>query len=256
MAHHRLQVRQLLRGLDPLPVQLECIDTLDTSDLALGLGAILLRVQQVLRFSKELLAADMSDTSTNMQEKAAGLIREMNSALAKLESGYVGVPPSWQPRYLQAVHHPEIQHILHTASLPAISQVRLYHDSWIAYQMNFYNQGSITLRSAFVDTMAWTASNASDADHLERLSQDAQTQHTMIVRSADALVESIPILIGPTEFRTSEVEFCHGKKISQCFAKTACWTLQQCTHITPEHKSFADRAISWMQRSHGLPGAS
>lgn len=247
MAHHRLQTRQLVLGLEPLPVQLDCARILNTNDSSVGLGLILLKEQPLLHLIHESLTADVSDPA-RVEEQASSFFQRVAIILDELEKWSSQIPSSWAPQYLRVAENQEIQQFLQEASLPAIGQICVYNDPWIAYQMNFFHHGQLALRSSFIDLMTWTFRNNPTSTLVESPSLEIETQKAAITRFAGAMIESIPVLMGCKNVHTSEFDFYHSKKIGRCFAQGACWALLSVQHLPPEYRQFADNAVSWMQK--------
>jgi hypothetical protein len=251
MAHHRLQSRQLIAGSGPLPVQLESIEFLNLSDASIDLGAVLLGVQDVLRLAQKLHNIDKSD-SANVEEHALALLPRIKSALVDLESWFNRAPASWHPRYLQTSEHEGVRQLLESASLPLIPQVRLYHDPWVAYQMNFYFQSQLVLHSALLETLVGIVQTTSRIDRKEAMRQELETQEQNVAAPSDALVQSLPMLIASSVNPVPDIDACQKKKIGQCFAQAACWTLQQVQHVPLDDKEFANRVVTWLQQQSSL----
>lgn len=251
LAHHRLQSRQLMKGQDLLPVQRECIKFLNLADPAIDLGAILLRAQEMLSFSQRQSNVGNVDPR-HAEEHALTVIQQIKISLTELEAWLDRIPSSWRPQHLQISEHDDIRLLLDRASLPLISRVRRYYDPWVAYQNNFYLLGQLVLRSALLDTLAGIMQTTFDIDRSVELQHEFVSQELGMAEHSEAIIESIPLLIASSVEQALHLDVFQKKKIGQCFAQAACWTLQQIQHVPPDHRAFADQALAWLHQQTSL----
>ena len=244
MANHRLQVRQLGLGHIPLPVQLACMDMLDTSTPSLSLEAIHLRAQQTLGLCQGMSYEDTFNLSDHSYLNQ--LIERINLHLDELEQWKVDLPISWRPKCIRPTEMEEIRQTLAALSLPVFPHLWTYEDPWIAHQMTFFYQGQLALRTAMIDVLAMMGRLSTNHGLIASLQQEVIYQETAISRLADVLVESTPPLLGSIQLDSGGIGL-RGKKITSCFARAICWTLQQGKLVSKEHKELANKVEECMR---------
>lgn len=245
MANHRLQVRQLGLGLDPLPVQLACMDMLDTSIPSQCLVGIQLRAQQTIALSRNLLSEEWFGTPP--WDRISLLCSRIYHHLDELEEWNINRPVLWKPKRIELAEQEHVLRDLIANSLPFTPHVWIYEDPWVAHQMAFFYQGQIVLRTALLDILA-VMKHYGDTylDPAQVLHQIA-TQEMTILGQSDILMESITPLLALIELDDAGAIHLTGNKISRCYARAICWTLQQGRRLPAENKDFARRAEDWMR---------
>ncbi|KAF5537101.1 negative acting factor [Fusarium napiforme] len=241
MANHRLQVRQLGLGLQPLPVQLECVDMLDPSVPRYSLSRMQLGAQQTLAMTRDLSSFHWEDLSL--------LIIKIQVQLEEYEQWKACLPESWVPKRIQIAEHRDVLQVLLARSLPLTDHVCVYKDSFIAHQMSFFYHGQLALRSAWIDALLTMKNMFLDPSDFE---QEIDIQQTAISNLADILVESITPLLASIHFDDCGSLCLTQERITLCYARGICWALQQEKRVSAENKSFTYRIENWIQQQIGL----
>lgn len=245
MANHRLQVRQLGLGLDPLPMQLACIDMLDPSMPSQCLVGIQLRVQQTISQCRNLLSEDFF--SNPMWDQLSLLLSRIYHHLDELEEWNNNLPVLWKPKRIEIAEHEHVLQHLTANSLPFTPYVWIYEDPWLAHQMAFFYQGQIVLRTALLDILDAMKRYGNTYLGSTPVQHEIATQETTILSQGDILMESITPLLALIESDDAGAIHLAGNKISRCYARAICWTLQQGARLPAEHKDFARQAEDWMR---------
>jgi hypothetical protein len=245
MANHRLQVRQLGLGLNPLPVQLASIDMLDPSMPSQCLVGIQLRAQQTIALSRNLLFRDLLNRPT--WDQLSSLLSRIYHHLGELEEWNINLPVLWKPKRIELAEHEHIFQDLIANSVPFTPHVWIYEDPWLAHQMAFFYQGQIVLRTALLDILDVMKYYGNTYQASALVQREIATQETTLLGPGDTLMKSITPLLASIEPDDAGAIHLTGNKISRCYARAICWTLQQGTRLPPEHKDFARRAEDWMR---------
>ncbi|KAF4956891.1 hypothetical protein FGADI_3494 [Fusarium gaditjirri] len=243
MANHRLQLRQLGLGLEPLPVQLACAKILDQSTPAHSLGKIQLGAQQTLAISRYLLYS-----SSSGWEDLLCLFFQIQVHLSEFEQWKIDLSGSWKPKRVHLAEHNDVLELLIARSVPCTQYVLIYEDPVITHQMAFFYQGQLALRSALLDAMTEMKSICPDQFTIANLEQEIDTQYKAIYHSVGALVESVTPLLGSIDIDETGSISLTGKKIALCFARAVCWALQQEKRVPMEHKDFTYRVEDWIRQ--------
>ncbi|KAF5643361.1 negative acting factor [Fusarium tjaetaba] len=241
MANHRLQVRQLGFGLEPLPVQLACIDMLDLSVPRYSLCKMQLEAQQTLAMTRDLSFFHWEDLSL--------LIIRIQVQLEEYEQWKACLPESWVPKRIQIAEHRDVLQALIARSIPLTDHVCVYKESFIAHQMSFFYHGELALRSALIDALFAMKNmflRQPDFEH------EIETQQTAISRISDILVESINPLLASIHFDDCGSLCLAQERITVCYTRGICWALQQEKRVAAEHKSFTYRIENWIRQQIGL----
>jgi hypothetical protein len=245
MANHRLQVRQLGLGIDPLPVQLACMDMLDPSIPSQCLVGIQLRAQQTIALSRNLLSQDSFSRATC--DHLAVLLSRIYHHLVELEEWNIKLPVLWKPKRIDLAKQEHVLQDLVANYLPFTPHVWIYEDPWVAHQMAFFYQGQIVLRTALLDTLTAMKHYGNTYLDSSQVQHEIAIQEMTILGQGDILMESITPLLALIESDDAGVLRLTGNKISRCYARAICWTLQQGRRLPPKHKDFARRAEDWMR---------
>jgi hypothetical protein len=245
MANHRLQVRQLGLGLNPLPVQLASIDILDPSIPSQCLVGIQLRAQQTITLSRNLLSEGSFSRTT--WDQLSSLLSRIYHHLDELEKWNINLPVFWKPKRIDLAEHEHVVHNLIANSLPFTPHVWIYEDPWLAHQMAFFYQGHIVLRTALLDILDAMKHYGNTYLDSAPVKHEIARQEMLILGQGDILMESITPLLASMESDNARAIHLAGNKISRCYARAICWTLQQGRRLPVEHKDFARRAEDWMR---------
>lgn len=245
MANHRLQVRQLGFGLDPLPVQLAYIDMLDPSIPSQCLVRIQLRAQQPIALSRDLLLKDPLNRPT--WDQLSLLLSRTYHHLEELEEWNINLPMLWKPKRIEMAEHEHALQDLIASSLPITPHVWIYEDPWFAHQMAFFYQGQIVLRTTLLDILAAMKHYGNEYLDSAQVQHEIVRQEMIILGQGDILMQSITPLLASIESDDASAIHLAGNKISRCYARAICWTLQQGTRLPAEQKDFARRAEDWMR---------
>ncbi|KAH6950825.1 hypothetical protein DER45DRAFT_619349 [Fusarium avenaceum] len=245
MANHRLQVRQLGLGLGPLPVQLACIDTLDPSRPSQCLVGVQLRAQQTIALSRNLFSEDSLSIPT--WDHLSSLLSRIYHNLDELEAWNINLPELWKPKRIELAEHEHVLRDLISNSLPFTPHVWIYEDPWLAHQMAFFYQGQIVLRTALLDIVDVMKHYDNTYLGCSPVKHEIAIQETTILSQGDILMESITPLLALIELDDAGAIHLAGNKISRCYARAICWTLQQGTRLPAKHKDFARQAEDWMR---------
>ncbi|KAF5712430.1 hypothetical protein FMUND_8525 [Fusarium mundagurra] len=97
MTNHRLQVRQLGLGLEPLLVKLACVDMLELSMSRYSFSKMQLGAQQILTMARDLCSLHWKDLSL--------LIFKIQVQLDEYEPWKACLPESWVPKRIQLAEH-------------------------------------------------------------------------------------------------------------------------------------------------------
>ncbi|KAF5572714.1 negative acting factor [Fusarium pseudoanthophilum] len=241
MANHRLQVRQLGLGLEPLPVQLECVDMLDLSVPRYSLSKMQLGAQQTLAVTRDLSSFHWEDLSL--------LIIKIQVQLEEYEQWKACLPESWVPKRIQIAEHRNVLQVFLARSLPLTDHVYVYKESFIAHQMSFFYHGQLALRSAWIDALLAMKNMFLDQPEFD---QEIEIQTAAISRVADILVESSIALLASIHFDDCGSIRLTQERITLCYARGICWALQQEKRVSAEHKTFTYRLENWIRQEIGM----
>lgn len=255
VALHRLQVRQMILGLDPLPAQEECIAILHSSDPAIRTASDNQHVVELCSQSRKLLRLSSEETHLH-RENFMALLRTITSQLISMEEWRKTTPEAWQPEFVEpgTKIHREWPRDTRLPSF-ATSNMRLFYDPWIAYKTGFHHIGCLILRTHLYDLTKKVGIVASDA--YEPISAaELNAQREAIDRETSALCEIAAPLVHLQE-SGDEKGYpwrynAYSKKTSQFFALAACWTLRRCDYASVEQKEFAEAALSIIHNSNSL----
>ncbi|KIL86457.1 hypothetical protein FAVG1_10286 [Fusarium avenaceum] len=236
MANHRLQVRQLGFGLTPLPMQLASINMLDPSIPSQCLVGIQLRAQQTIALSRNLLSGDSMNKPT--WEHLLSLLSRIYHHLNELEEWNFNLPTSWKPKQIELAEHEYVLRDFTANSLPFTPYVWIYEDPWLAHQMAFFYQGQIVLRTAVLDILVAMKHYGNTYLGSNLIQHEIATQEMVIIGQGDILMESITPLLALIESDDAGAIHLAGNKISRCYARAICWTLQQGTRLPAEQKTL------------------
>ncbi|SCO03512.1 uncharacterized protein FFMR_14703 [Fusarium fujikuroi] len=241
MANHRLQVRQLGLGLEPLPVQLACVNMLDLSTPRYSLSKMQLKAQQTLAISQDLDSFQLVDLSH--------LIYQIQMNLDEYEHWKACLPASWTPKRIRLADHSKVLQTLMARSLPFTDYILIYEDSFIAHQMSFFYHGQLALRSALIDALFAMRNMSLDQLDLER---EIEIHQMATSNLADILVESSTPLLASIQIDDCGSLYLTQERITLCYTRGICWAVQQEKRVSAQHKDFTYRLENWIRQQIAL----
>jgi len=247
IAHHRLQMRQLILDQDPLPESSQWIEYLDLSDPSFHIASDNLQVQRVCCRYRHLI-----EVQSYSQQDINDLSNSFQALFESMEAWKSNVASEWQARSSPVGR--EIQQLSSTWNLPPAWRPRFYHDVWVSYEWCFHDIGQIILREKFIDSMYLVGSASTYGENTE----------TQITQQIDAIEEVsrrlLETLAGMLEIvRQQEVRLpgtMSSERLGLFFSLSACWVLQRGKYVALEKKILAQNMLAWIRSRSPMPGPS
>lgn len=249
IAHHRLQLRQTLLGLQPLPEQVEWVSHLDLSNPILHIARDLVDIQQLCHQARQQLESNPGLGLVEV-EAALDLVGEMRQLIELTRTWTEHVEKPWQALFIEVdniVAEPLFPRAL-PISLPR--RLRLYHDIWIAYEWCYHDIGRLIILEAMIDVLYQLQEHSHGADS-DSIADRIISGKTQIADVSIRLMETIPAFLGPNVSRSVGFQYKH-QKIGHFFCLSACWTLQRAKYVSQEAKDLAFGVLGWVRRTNRL----
>lgn len=245
IAHHRLQIRQLILNQDPLPESSQWIEYLDLSDPSFHIASDNLQVQRICCRYRQI-----EEAQSYSQQDINDLSKSFKTLCESMEAWRSNVASEWQARSNPVGH--ESQELSSTWNLPPAWRPRLYHDVWVAYEWCFHDIGQMILREKFIDLMYLVGSASTCGENTRtEIAQHIDAIDEVSRRLLETLAGTLDIT-RQQEMRVPGI--MNSKRLGLFFSLSACWVLQRAKYVTLEKKIISQNMLAWIRSRSPMPG--
>lgn len=243
VAHHRLQMRQLLLKEAPHPDQEIWVSELNTTQPDIHIIGHVFEISKLVAQSDAMLrGVDVPDEALEVQVQ--NFYNRSVELMVDCAAWADGVPDTWKSQVIAFGTAPSVP-----VFLPTIS---LHHDILLANSLNFHNSAMVMMRGAVIDVLQSPLSRHLALDEAAiagAIADSVRAIHELSI----LLLQTMPQVIGMVDFqgrprRSSRDLLGHrvGNGLCGYFAMCALWTIRACKHASNDHKDICEGLLSWL----------